>query len=89
MDSIIEQEQAKLDRQFAEQIPAYPDGRVLTPEDTRVTDERLKGHYRRFWRSRVEDWRIFVEFQEAESKILLVHAGHRSSTYDRWRPRTH
>ena len=72
----------KLDPTVARRITAYLRERVATARDPHSLRSPLKGDdLGQFWRYRVGDYRIIVEIQDRQIRILVVRLGHRHNVY--------
>ncbi|MGH3611816.1 MAG: type II toxin-antitoxin system RelE family toxin, partial [Pseudonocardia sp.] len=71
----------KLDRQAAIRVQRFLRERVGVLDDPRLLGGPLVGVP--YWRYRVGDYRILVEFQDAVLLVLVVEIGHRSEVYRR------
>ncbi|MGH3565992.1 MAG: type II toxin-antitoxin system RelE family toxin [Pseudonocardia sp.] len=71
----------KLDRQAAIRVQRFLRERVGVLDDPRLLGDPLVGVP--YWRYRVGDYRILVEFQDAVLLVLVVEIGHRSEVYRR------
>jgi mRNA interferase RelE/StbE len=73
---------SKLDRPVARRIIAFLRERVSTAADPRSLGEALKGdELGRFWKYRVDDYRVIAEIRDREIRIVVVRLGHRSAVY--------
>lgn len=72
----------RLDPLVARRITTYLRERVATARDPRALGAALKGdELGQFWKYRVGDYRIIVEIQDRQIRILVVRLGHRRSVY--------
>ncbi|MFQ5980132.1 MAG: type II toxin-antitoxin system RelE/ParE family toxin [Candidatus Heimdallarchaeota archaeon] len=40
--------------------------------------------YAKFWRLKVQDYRVIYEIQAAEKKVIILYIGHRKNVYDKF-----
>ncbi len=73
----------KLDRQIQREILDYMKKRIGPAEDPRTFGKLLRHSKFGLWRYRVRDYRIICELRDAELRVLVVAAGHRSAVYER------
>ena len=67
----------KLDRQVAQRILDYMDGRVASLGNPRDIGKALRGPLGGFWRYRVDDYRVICEMQDHGALVLVVRIGSR------------
>lgn len=72
----------KLDRQAQQEIIAYLDERIATPEDPRRFGKPLRAALTGLWRYRVRDYRILCQIQDNVLLVLVVSVGHRRYPYE-------
>ena len=69
----------KLPRKAQEQL----DEKLLEVErDPYTAGEKLKGKYKRFYRTRSGDYRVVYDIQGAKLVVLVVVVGNRKEVYD-------
>ncbi len=72
----------KLDKPIAKRITTFLRERVSILDDPRSIGEALKGSkLGDFWKYRVGDYRVIVNIEDNELKILAVDIGHRKDVY--------
>lgn len=76
-----ERQLSKLDAQVQIRILNFLRDRVATSDSPRRLAAPLTGGLSGFWKYRVGDYRLVVEFGEAEVRVLVVRIGHRSKIY--------
>ena len=72
----------KLDRQAQQDIIAYLDKRIATPQDPRRFGKPLRAEFAGLWRYRVRDYRLLCQLKDAVLLVLVVSVGHRKNVYD-------
>jgi mRNA interferase RelE/StbE len=72
----------KLDRQGQEDIIAYLDERIATPEDRRRFGKPLRAALTGLWRYRVRDYRVLCQIQDGILLVLVISVGHRKNVYE-------
>lgn len=72
---------SRLDAQVQARILNFLRDRVATSENPRSLAAPLMGGLSGLWKYRVKDYRLVVEFGEAEVRVLVVRIGHRSKIY--------
>lgn len=70
----------KLDRAIAARIIANLE-RIADLDDPRSTGKALSGDLVGFWRYRVGDYRVLVQFRDDQLTIIAITVGHRSKVY--------
>lgn len=71
----------KLDRQSAQRVLDFMDGRVARLENPRSTGKALTGPLGDFWRYRVGDCRVICDIQDGALRVLVVRVGNRREIY--------
>ena len=71
----------KLDRQVAQRILDYMDGRVASLGNPRDDGKALSGPLGGFWCYRVVDCRVICEIQDHGALVLVVRIGNRRDVY--------
>ena len=71
----------KLDRQVAQRILDYMDGRVASLGNPRDVGKALSGPLGGFWGYRVGDCRVSCEIQDHGALVLVVRIGNRRGVY--------
>ena len=80
-DPRAERELARLDRQVQVRILRFLRERVVPLANPRDLGEALTGPLRIFWKYRVGDYRVIVDFQDDKLIVLVIRIGHRGSIY--------
>ena len=70
----------KLDRQVLRRVKAYLD-EVCDLDDPRSRGKGLTGDLAGYWRYRIGDYRVLVEFRDEALIIVAITLGHRSGIY--------
>ena len=71
----------KLDRQVAQRILDYMEGRVASLGDPRAIGKALRGPLGGLWCDRVGDCRIICELQGHAALVLVVRIGNQREVY--------
>ena len=72
----------RLDRQTAQRIRQFLEGRLAHLDDPRSIGEALRGSaLGTFWKYRVGDYRIIASIEDEAVRILVVRLGHRKDIY--------
>lgn len=71
----------KLDRQVAQRILDYMEGRVEGLGDPRAVGKALRGPLGGFWCYRVGGCRVICELQDHGALVLVVRVGNRRDVY--------
>lgn len=71
----------KLDKQAAQRIVDYMDGKVLTRDDPRSLGKALAGPLGDLWRYRIGNYRVVCDIQDEVLRILVVRVGRRDQVY--------
>lgn len=71
----------KLDKQAAQRIVDYMDGKVLTRDDPRSLGKALAGPLGDLWRYRIGSYRVVCDIQDEVLRILVVRVGRRDQVY--------
>lgn len=71
----------KLDKQAAQRIVDYMDGKVLTRDDPRSLGKALAGPLGDLWRYRIGNYRVVCDIQDEVFRILVVRVGRRDQVY--------
>ena len=71
----------KLDRQVAQRILDYMDGRVASLGNPSDAGKGLSGPLGGFWCYRVGDCRVICEIQDHGALVLFVRIGNRRDVY--------
>lgn len=71
----------KLDKQAAQRIVDYMDGKVLTRDDPRSLGKALAGPLGDLWRYRIGNYRVVCDIQDEVLRILVVRVGRRDQAY--------
>lgn len=71
---------SKLDPQVQRNISRYL-AEIIHANNPRIHGLGLKQNLTGYWRYRVGDYRVIVEFIEAECIVVAVDVGHRSRIY--------
>ena len=70
----------KLDRQVLRRVKAYLD-EVCELDDPRSRGKGLTGDLAGYWRYRIGDDRVLVDFRDDDLVIVAITLGHRSGIY--------
>ncbi len=77
-----EKELSRLDREIARRILRFLRERVAPLDDPRSLGEALKGpELGRFWKYRMDDYRLICHIQDQQITILVMGVGHRRDVY--------
>lgn len=72
----------KLGQKDARRIINFLRKRVLAAEHPRAVGEPLRGpKFGRFWKYRVDHFRVIAEIEDSVLVIFVVRVGHRSKVY--------
>lgn len=71
----------KLDRQSAQRVVDFMDGRVARLENPRSIGKALARPLGGFWRYRVGDCRVICDIQDGALRVLVVRVGNRREIY--------
>ena len=72
----------KLGHEPARKIIQFLDERVQGANNPRQFGKALKGDLGKYWRYRIENYRILCEIKDDTLIVLVVKAGHRRDVYD-------
>ncbi len=79
---VAEKELARLDLSVAQRILAFLDQRIRTASDPRAIGEALVGkQFGRFWKYRVDDYRLICSIEDHRVLLTVVRVAHRSPVY--------
>ena len=70
----------RIDRASLERIRDYMQ-EVTALTDPRARAQSLSGNWAGYWRYRIGDYRVIVQFRDTELRIIAVNVGHRSAIY--------
>ena len=71
----------KLDRQVQREILDYMEKRIGKAQDPRTFGKPLRHSKFGLWRYRVRDYRVICQLRDAQLRVLVVAARHRSTIY--------
>jgi mRNA interferase RelE/StbE len=71
----------KLDRQIQREILDYMEKRIGKAQDPRTFGKPLRHSKFGLWRYRVRDYRVICQLRDAQLRVLVVAARHRSTIY--------
>ncbi len=54
---------------------------VTALTDPRPRAQSLSGNWAGYWRYRIGDYEVIVQFRDTELRIIAVNVGHRSAIY--------
>ena len=71
----------KLDKQYIRLINNWIIKNLLDIENPTVKGKALTGNLKGIWRYRIGDYRLIVEIEDDQLKIIAFEFAHRSSVY--------
>lgn len=71
----------KLDKSVQKQIVYWIKTHIVDCDDPRVYGKPLEANLRGYWRYRIGDYRLIVEINDNELKIIQINIGHRGKIY--------
>lgn len=72
----------KLDRFDAKQIKKWIEKNLMNTENPYLHGKQLVGNLSKYWRYRVENYRILAEIDNQKVVIIIASVGHRKEIYD-------
>ena len=74
----------RLDRSVQKTIKNWIDKHLVGIEDPRAIGGMLVGNLAGYWKYRIGDYRMIVEINDDELKIVAIDIDHRSAVYKKW-----
>ena len=71
----------KLDKSVQQLIAKWIKKHLISTDNPRAQGKALTANYKGYWRYRIGDYRMIVEFDDGELIIFAIGIAHRSEVY--------
>lgn len=72
---------SKIDKGQQKMILAWIEKNLINTHDPKQYGKALKGNLKEYWRYRIGNYRLIVDIDAQEIKIIILNIGHRKDIY--------